>query len=74
MVNGIDFIADPEGALYCTEQGLLAVADLHLEKGSSFAARRVLLPPYDTAATLAPSRASRCALRAALRRPWRQFS
>ncbi len=32
---------------------MLAVADLHLEKGSSFAARGVLLPPYDTAATLA---------------------
>jgi DNA ligase-associated metallophosphoesterase len=31
---------------------LLAVADLHLEKGSAFAARGVLLPPYDTAATL----------------------
>ena len=29
------------------------VADLHLEKGSAFAARGVLLPPYDTAATLA---------------------
>jgi len=28
------------------------VADLHLEKGSSFAARGSLLPPYDTAATL----------------------
>src|SRR6202035_3520197 len=26
---------------------------MHLEKGSSFAARGVLLPPYDTAATLA---------------------
>jgi DNA ligase-associated metallophosphoesterase len=32
---------------------VLAVADLHLEKGSSFARRGVLLPPYDTAATLA---------------------
>ena len=41
------------GALYWPEQGLLAVADLHLEKGSSFAERGVLLPPYDTAATLA---------------------
>ena len=30
----------------------LVVSDLHLEKGSSFAARGVLLPPYDTAATL----------------------
>ena len=28
------------------------VSDLHLEKGSSFASRGVLLPPYDTAATL----------------------
>ena len=35
------------------EEGLLAVADLHLERGSSFAARGMLLPPYDTAATLA---------------------
>ena len=32
---------------------LLAVADLHLEKGSSFARRGMMLPPYDTAATLA---------------------
>jgi hypothetical protein len=32
---------------------LLVVSDLHLEKGSSFAARGVLLPPYDSAATLA---------------------
>jgi DNA ligase-associated metallophosphoesterase len=39
--------------LYWPEQGLLAIADLHLEKGSSFAARGMLLPPYDTAATLA---------------------
>jgi DNA ligase-associated metallophosphoesterase len=31
---------------------LLIVSDLHLEKGSSFAARGMLLPPYDTAATL----------------------
>ena len=28
------------------------VSDLHLEKGSSFAMRGVLLPPYDTVATL----------------------
>jgi DNA ligase-associated metallophosphoesterase len=51
-VAGAAFLADPAGALYWPEQGLLAVADLHLEKGSSFAARGVLLPPYDTAATL----------------------
>jgi DNA ligase-associated metallophosphoesterase len=47
------FLADPEGALYWPDQGMLVVADLHLEKGSSFAARGVLLPPYDTVATLA---------------------
>jgi uncharacterized protein len=52
-VAGVAFVGDPAGALYWPEQGLLAVADLHLEKGSSYAARGVLLPPYDTAATLA---------------------
>ena len=52
-VAGVSLHADPAGALYWPEQGLLAVADLHLEKGSSFAARGQLLPPYDTAATLA---------------------
>jgi hypothetical protein len=51
-VAGAAFVGDPAGALYWGEPGLLAVADLHLEKGSSFAARGVLLPPYDTAATL----------------------
>jgi hypothetical protein len=49
---GVPLLADPAGALYWPEQGLLAVADLHLEKGSSFAARGQLLPPYDSAATL----------------------
>jgi DNA ligase-associated metallophosphoesterase len=45
--------ADCLGALYWPEHGLLVVADLHLEKGSSFARRGQLLPPYDTADTLA---------------------
>ena len=53
IVAGIALIADCAGALYWPEEGLLVVADLHLEKGSSFATRGVLLPPYDTAATLA---------------------
>ena len=52
-VAGVSLAADCAGALYWPEEGVLAVADLHLEKGSSFAARGVLLPPYDTAATLA---------------------
>jgi len=52
-LNGTALVADPAGALYWPSEGVLAVADLHLEKGSSFAKRGVLLPPYDTAATLA---------------------
>lgn len=47
------FVADALGALYWPEERLLVVADLHLEKGSAYAARRVFLPPYDTATTLA---------------------
>jgi len=52
-VLGVSFIADLSGALFWEEQSLLVVSDLHLEKGSSFARRGVLLPPYDSAATLA---------------------
>lgn len=53
VVAGITLVADPAGALYWPDEKMLAVADLHLEKGSAFAMRGVLLPPYDTAATLA---------------------
>lgn len=53
VVAGITLVVDPAGALYWPEEKMLVVADLHLEKGSAFAARGVLLPPYDTAATLA---------------------
>jgi len=52
-VAGIALVADPAGALYWPDEKLLIVADLHLEKGSAFAVRGVLLPPYDTAETLA---------------------
>ena len=52
MVADVGFVADFSGALFWEEQRLLVVSDLHLEKGSSFAARGVLLPPYDTVATL----------------------
>jgi hypothetical protein len=48
-----DLVADCAGALYWPDESVLVVADLHLEKGSSYAARGVFLPPYDTAATLA---------------------
>ena len=52
-VADVELCADCAGALYWPEEGLLAVADLHLEKGSSFARRGMLLPPYDTTETLA---------------------
>jgi uncharacterized protein len=52
-VAGTTLVADPAGALYWPDEALLVVADLHLEKGSAFAARGVLLPPYDTTATQA---------------------
>ncbi|HKA99769.1 MAG TPA: phosphoesterase, partial [Methyloceanibacter sp.] len=40
------------GALYWEDERTLLVADLHLEKGAAFAALGMLLPPYDTRATL----------------------
>ena len=46
-------VLDPSGILYWPAERMLVVADLHLEKGSSHAERRIFLPPYDTAATLA---------------------
>ncbi|HYE47983.1 MAG TPA: ligase-associated DNA damage response endonuclease PdeM [Azospirillaceae bacterium] len=52
-LNGARLEADLSGALWWPERGWLMVADLHLEKGSAFAERGRMLPPYDTAATLA---------------------
>jgi DNA ligase-associated metallophosphoesterase len=51
-VAGTVLVADCAGTLFWPDESLLAVADLHFEKGSAFAARGVLLPPYDTTATL----------------------
>jgi len=42
----------PSGGLYWHAERALLVADLHLEKLSSFARRGSLLPPYDTGLTL----------------------
>lgn len=53
VLAGIACLLDPSGALILPEHDTLVVADLHLEKGSSLARRGSLLPPYDTAATLA---------------------
>jgi DNA ligase-associated metallophosphoesterase len=51
---GATLQADLHGALLWPEEATLIVADLHLEKGSSFAgrARAQFLPPYDTRATI----------------------
>lgn len=52
-IAGEDVVLDPGGVMIWPEQEMLIVADLHLEKGSAHAERRIFLPPYDTAATLA---------------------
>lgn len=51
-LNGVELIADLSGAVWWPARTTLVVADLHLEKGSSFAAMGSMLPPYDTLATL----------------------
>ncbi len=52
VVAGNRACCDRNGALFFPDLDLLVVSDLHLEKGSSFARRGLLIPPYDTAATL----------------------
>lgn len=52
VVAGVEAVCDPFGALYLPSVRLLVVSDLHLEKGAAFARRGMLLPPYDTLATL----------------------
>lgn len=49
---GDRFLLDPAGAVMWPAQRTLIVADLHLEKASSLAARGGLLPPYDSRTTL----------------------
>lgn len=52
-IAGARVVPGPMGALWWPEQSLLAVADLHFEKGSAIASRTgQMLPPYDTQATL----------------------
>lgn len=52
-VGGREGLLDPSGALFLVEERMLVVADMHLEKGSAFARGGQMLPPYDTADTLA---------------------
>lgn len=49
---GERLMLDPAGLLAWPAQRTLAVADLHLEKGSHFASRGAFVPPYDTRETL----------------------
>lgn len=48
-----ELMALPQGALFWPARRALLVADLHLEKASWFAKGGQMLPPYDSAATLA---------------------
>jgi hypothetical protein len=52
LICGKTFAAHKSGALYWHAERALIVSDLHLEKGSAFAARGQMLPPYDTRETL----------------------
>ena len=52
QVAGVAVLLRPSGALWIEAAGMLIAADLHLEKGSAYAARGQLLPPYDTGDTL----------------------
>src|SRR5579863_2245514 len=49
---GERLMLDPAGTLLWPATSMLVVADLHLEKGSSYARRGSLLPPWDTKVTL----------------------
>ncbi len=52
-LNGEVLVLDPAGAVFWPAASVLAVADLHLEKGSAAAARGQLVPPWDSGLTLA---------------------
>lgn len=52
MFGGEPTVLDACGALFLASHGILAVADLHLEKGSFFAARGNPVPRHDTRDTL----------------------
>lgn len=51
--GGASLVADRSGALWWPDESTLLVADLHLEKGSGFAATGQMIPPYDSGSSLA---------------------
>ncbi len=59
-------VCRPAGSLWIAASGALVVADLHLEKGSAYAARGQMLPPFDTRETLARLEAEVAALAPAI--------
>ena len=66
MLAGVELVPDLTGALYVPDYRTLLVADLHLEKGSSFLSKGLYIPPYDTRATLAVLESALARLK-----PWR---
>ena len=52
VLNGERLVLDASGALWWPARGMLVFSDIHLEKGSSFAMRGQMLPPYDTRTAL----------------------
>jgi uncharacterized protein len=52
LIGSAEALLRCSGALWLAAERTLVVADLHLEKGSSYAARGQMLPPYDTRETL----------------------
>ena len=52
MIGSAEAVLRLSGALWLAAERALVVADLHLEKGSSYAERGQMLPPYDTRETL----------------------
>lgn len=52
-IAGVAFELRAAATAYLPEHGVLLVSDLHLEKGSAYAARGQMLPPYDSSATIA---------------------
>ncbi len=52
-IAGVRVTLRASGAAWLPDSRMLIAADLHLEKGSAYASRGQMLPPYDTRDTLA---------------------
>ncbi|WP_293450727.1 ligase-associated DNA damage response endonuclease PdeM [Phenylobacterium sp.] len=61
-MRGTPVMLRTSGALWIEAARTLVVADLHLEKGSAYASRGQMLPPYDTRETLGRLEAEAAAL------------